>query len=195
MLRCLRHLGGKTRGAFVSMNNTKRMTQFIRALKKSPVEMGIVVVMTFILGYGLLPGIASADERAVAFPVADKAIALRISAMQNQLKDYGVFPKSDLRGPSYTITVPSTAYNSLPNQTDSTPFITASGTHVRHGVVAANFLPIGTRIKIPALYGDQIFVVEDRMNARYYKKVDIWMEHYDDAIAYGVRNITIEVYN
>lgn len=177
------------------MINTNRVTQFIRTLKKSPVEMGIVVVMTFILGYGLMPGIATADERTVAFPVADQAIALRIAAMQNQLKDYGVLPKSDLRGPSYTITVPSTAYNSLPNQTDATPFITASGTQVRHGVVAANFLPIGTRIKIPDLYGDQIFVVEDRMNARYYKKVDIWMEHYSDAIAYGVRNITIEVYN
>ncbi|MBI1908428.1 3D domain-containing protein [Candidatus Uhrbacteria bacterium] len=88
----------------------------------------------------------------------------------------------------------STAYNSLPWQTDDTPFITASGTHVRHGVVAANFLPIGTRIKIPELYGDQVFIVEDRMNARYYKRLDVWMEHYDDAIAYGVRTITIEVY-
>src|SRR3990167_1248447 len=37
-----------------------------------------------------------------------------------------------------------TAYSSTPEETDSTPFITASGTHVRDGVVAANFLPLGT---------------------------------------------------
>lgn len=176
------------------MTNSNRFTTILKAIKKSPVEMGVVVLMVFILSYGFLPGVASADVRAGS-SVVDKTIALRIAAMQNQTKDYGVFPKSDLRGPSYTITVPSTAYNSLPNQTDSTPFITASGTHVRHGVVAANFLPIGTRIKIPDIYGDQVFVVEDRMNARYHKKVDIWMENYSDAIVYGVKNIKIEVYN
>jgi len=32
------------------------------------------------------------------------------------------------------------------------------------------------------------------MNARYYKKVDIWMEDYDEAITYGVKNITIQVF-
>lgn len=180
---------------FISMTNTNRVTHAMRAIRKSPVEMGIVVVMTFILGYGLLPGIANADARTAAFPAVDVATSLKIAAMQNQLKDYGVLPEADLRGPSYTVTVPATAYNSLPNQTDDTPFITASGTHVRHGVLAANFLPIGTRVKIPDLYGDQVFIVEDRMNPRYYKRVDIWMEEYDDAIAFGVKNITIEVYN
>ncbi|MBT4856627.1 3D domain-containing protein [Candidatus Uhrbacteria bacterium] len=88
----------------------------------------------------------------------------------------------------------ATAYNSLPGQTDSTPFTTASGTTTRHGVIAANFLPFGTRVKIPEIYGDQVFIVEDRMNARYWHKVDIWMEGYDDAIEFGIKNITIEVY-
>ncbi|MBI2036999.1 MAG: hypothetical protein HYT14_01400, partial [Candidatus Liptonbacteria bacterium] len=56
-------------------------------------------------------------------------------------------------------TVTITAYSSTPEETDSTPFITASGTHVRDGVVAANFLPFGTAVKIPELYGDRLFVV------------------------------------
>ncbi|MBU4314954.1 3D domain-containing protein [Patescibacteria group bacterium] len=99
-----------------------------------------------------------------------------------------------MREPAYTITVPATAYNSLAGQTDDTPFITASGTTTRHGVLAANFLPIGTRVKIPEIYGDDIFIVEDRMNARYNKRVDIWMENYDDAIQFGYKNIQIEVY-
>lgn len=163
-------------------------------IKKSPFEFAVLAIMSVILGYGIVPA-AAADERALGFAGVNRMTTLQISAMQNQLKPYGKLPAADLRGPSYTVTVTSTAYNSLPNQTDSTPFITASGTHVRHGVVAANFLPIGTRIKIPEIYGDQVFIVEDRMNPRYYKRVDVWMENYSDAIDYGVRSINIEVYN
>lgn len=179
---------------FYSMNIRERINATWTSIKKSPVEAGLIVMMTFLLGYGLVPSAANATVRVLDFPTTDRVTALRIEAMQNQLVAFGSLPESDLRGPSYTMRVASTAYNSLENQTDSTPFITASGTHVRHGVVAANFLPIGTYIKIPDIYGDQIFVVEDRMNARYDKKVDIWMENYDDAIQYGSRTITIEVY-
>ena len=63
-----------------------------------------------------------------------------------------------------TYIVEASGYSSTHDQTDDTPFITASGTYVRDGVVAANFLPIGTVIKIPDLYGNKTFVVEDRMN-------------------------------
>ncbi len=166
----------------------------IAAVKKSPLEIAALVVMTVLLGYGVVPSAVMADERALDFPINNRVTQLRVAAMQNELKPFGTFPAADLRGPSYMITVPSTAYNSLAGQTDSTPFITASGTRTRHGVVAANFLPIGTRIKIPEYYGDQIFIVEDRMNRRYDKKIDIWMESYDDAIQFGARNITVEVY-
>lgn len=81
-----------------------------------------------------------------------------------------------------------TAYNSLPNQTDSTPWITASGSRCREGVIAANFLPIGTKVMIEG-FGDQVFTVEDRMNKRYYKRIDIWFREYDDAIKFGVRKL------
>src|SRR3989338_8592683 len=36
-----------------------------------------------------------------------------------------------------------TAYSSSADETDSTPFITASGSKTRHGVVASNDLPFG----------------------------------------------------
>ena len=36
-----------------------------------------------------------------------------------------------------------TAYSSSVDETDDTPFITASGKHVRDGIVATNFLPFG----------------------------------------------------
>ncbi|MFH1617178.1 MAG: 3D domain-containing protein [Candidatus Margulisiibacteriota bacterium] len=84
--------------------------------------------------------------------------------------------------------VMATAYNSLEAQTDSTPWITASGTRCRWGVVAANHLPIGTKIKIEG-FGDKIFIVEDRMNKRYHRKIDIWMPSYKQAMQFGSRKI------
>ncbi len=86
-----------------------------------------------------------------------------------------------------------TAYNSLEEQTDDTPFITAFGTRTRDGVVAANFLPRNTRVRFPEVYGDKIFIVEDRMNERYYYRLDIWMEKRDDAIQFGSQVLTVEI--
>ena len=65
-----------------------------------------------------------------------------------------------------TIQVIVTAYSSTPDQTDDTPFITASGKSVADGIIASNLFPFGTKIRIPKLYGDKIFTVEDRMNKK-----------------------------
>src|SRR3989338_2809582 len=89
-------------------------------------------------------------------------------------------------------TVMATAYNSMVGQTDSTTWITASGTRCREGVVAANHLPIGTKILI-AGFGNKVFVVEDRMNQRYKKRIDIWMKSYNKARQFGKREITYYV--
>lgn len=172
-----------------------RFKAFKKVLLASPVEFGILGLMVISLAYSAIPAEALADsEFSFSAQNQAKAISLQVAAMQNELKPYGTLPESELRGPAYSITVPATSYNSLPGQTDSTPDITASGTKTRWGVVAANFLPIGTRIKIPELYGDQVFIVEDRMNARYWKRIDIWMENYQDSKEFGIRNVTIEVY-
>ncbi len=92
---------------------------------------------------------------------------------------------------TYTVTV--SGYNSEVAQTDDSPFITASGTHVRDGVVASNMFKFGTVIKIPSLYGNKIFVVEDRMNSRYQKNVDIWFADKADALQLGRRTVQIQV--
>lgn len=88
-----------------------------------------------------------------------------------------------------------TGYSSTPDQTDDTPFITASGRRVHDGVVAANFLPFGTRIKIPELFGDQTFVVYDRMNRRYDKafphRIDVWRADRQSAQEVGKRRTAI----
>jgi 3D (Asp-Asp-Asp) domain-containing protein len=86
-----------------------------------------------------------------------------------------------------------TAYSSTPDQTDASPFITANGSYVRDGIIAANFLPFGTRVKIPELFGDKVFVVEDRMNRRYWYKVDIWFPDRASAIQFGLKKAMIQI--
>lgn len=87
-----------------------------------------------------------------------------------------------------------TGYSSSTFETDGDPYITASGTRVREGIVANNLLPIGTKIKIPELYGDKIFVVEDRMH---WKKgpyhIDIWFPSYWQAKSFGAKTSYIEI--
>ena len=92
------------------------------------------------------------------------------------------------------IEVVLTGYSSSLWETDETPYITASGTWVREGIVANNLLPIGTKIKIPEIYGDKIFVVEDRMHPRKsYYHVDIWFASYWEALNFGAKKTYIEV--
>ena len=79
-----------------------------------------------------------------------------------------------------------TAYSSSPDETDNTPFITAMGTEVHDGIVATNILPFGTKIQIPALFGNKIFTVEDRMNHRMKNVLDIWMTSKAKALRFGV---------
>lgn len=86
-----------------------------------------------------------------------------------------------------------TAYTSTPEETDSTPFITASMTEVHDGVIAVNFLPFGTKVMIPKLFGDKVFTVEDRMHWRKENFVDIWMPTKQDAIEFGIHRAEIVI--
>ncbi len=95
--------------------------------------------------------------------------------------------------PVTTYMVMASAYSSTPDQTDDTPFVTAWGTQVRDGIIAANFLPFGTLVKMPELYGDKIFIVEDRMNRRYTFKIDIWFPERGQAMEFGNKKVKIEV--
>lgn len=93
--------------------------------------------------------------------------------------------------------VTMTAYNSEVAQTDGDPCTTANGFNVcDHGIedtVAANFLPFGTKIMVPELFGDRIFVVRDRTARRFSDRVDIWMLKKSDALKFGIRQAQIVV--
>lgn len=109
--------------------------------------------------------------------------------------------KPEILGPTIKVIRTSfhtlTAYNSEPGQTDDTPCITANNFDVcAHGIedtIAANFLKFGTKVRIPELFGDRIFIVRDRMNRRYPERVDVWMLSKTEARQFGVKRATIEI--
>lgn len=88
-----------------------------------------------------------------------------------------------------------TAYASTPDETSDHPFITASGLHVRDGIVASNRFPFGTQIEIPALFGDKVFTVEDRMAPNKKNTVDIWMPTRGQALRFGLNYANVLILN
>ncbi len=96
--------------------------------------------------------------------------------------------------PRRVVYITVTAYSSTQDQTDDTPFITARGTQVRDGIIAANFLRFGTRVRFPNMFGEKEFTVEDRMHPRFSERADIWMETREEAKQFGIRRLKMEVY-
>jgi 3D (Asp-Asp-Asp) domain-containing protein len=112
-----------------------------------------------------------------------------------------------------SIMVRSTAYNSLPGQTDKSPFKTATGARTRFGIVALSRdllrnIPYGSRIvledmgswsngsgrgKYNAMLSKMIFVVEDTMHPRKKGTVDVWFPARRQAILWGARKLRIRV--
>ena len=109
----------------------------------------------------------------------------------------------------------ATGYNSLESQTDSTPFITATGARTRFGIVAVSRdllgseFPYGSLVRIrdlgnyytgrgagafQAMLDQQgLFIVEDTMHARKTNQIDVWFPAYGTAVNWGVRKIEVEL--
>lgn len=180
------------------MHMTMLKTTISRFFAKHTTDVTVGVLVA-VLGIVLMtPRLAEANPFVGPDLPSDKLVAVMIDAMQNETRTFGTFPEADPARPRYSYKVPLSAYNSEPGQTDSTPCITASGYDLCEAdaetVVAANFLPLGTKVRIPELFGDRIFTVEDRMNARYTYKMDIWMKQKSDARTFGVKYATVEVF-
>lgn len=98
----------------------------------------------------------------------------------------------------------TTAYTSSIYECDDTPFITASNTITRLGVIAASqslvygknpLLPFGTNVMIEGY--NNLFIVEDVMHHRFNGKkyIDIWMENRESAFAHGKRILNVNIVN
>lgn len=87
------------------------------------------------------------------------------------------------------------AYSSTVSQTDASPFVTASGEHVRDGIVANNCLPFGTVVTFPDQFGEKQFVVVDRMAIRYgCASFDVWFSSTAAARQFGRHSTNVYVY-
>ena len=85
----------------------------------------------------------------------------------------------------------TTAYNPVPEQTDSTPDIMASGNRVYEGAVACpRWIPFGTTIEI----GNDTYVCEDRTHLKNDGTFDILMFSRNEALEYGRQIKEVKVY-
>jgi len=71
--------------------------------------------------------------------------------------------------------------------------ITSTGTKARWGVIAVDpsVIPYGTKVYIPKF--DKVFVAQDTGSAIKGNKIDIYMDSKDQAIKWGVKNITLYI--
>lgn len=112
------------------------------------------------------------------------------------LNSYPNYDNPDYDNPDIfrKIKVIVTAYSSSPMETQGNPFITASGARVRDGIVANNMLAFGTKIRLPGIFGDKIFVVKDRMHRRKnYNHIDVWFPSRSEALQFGAKITEMEI--
>jgi 3D (Asp-Asp-Asp) domain-containing protein len=93
----------------------------------------------------------------------------------------------------------ATGYSSSVIETDNTPFITASNTRTRHGIVAmSRDLLKRYNPDAPFDFGDTVhisglgdFEVEDSMHWRWRRRIDIWHSSRAAAKRFGARRVTV----
>src|SRR5437868_1496729 len=90
-----------------------------------------------VLGISILANVA-------AIAPVDKANAEVAPVVIEQSQDVALTATAPMDEEVQRIATKITAYSSTEDQTDDSPFITASGAHVADGIVAANFLPLHT---------------------------------------------------
>jgi len=94
--------------------------------------------------------------------------------------------------PSRLVLAEISAYTSSPDETDSTPDVTAWGTTPENGTLACpSKYPFGTWVRI----NGKKYQCEDRMHARYRDKevFDMWMASKSEAFKWGRRTLTVEI--
>lgn len=125
-------------------------------------------------------------------PAASYAKAFESVISYTSLVAQNPFVKSTRR-----MRVTTTAYTNTVAETDETPCIAASGFNIcanpEKKIVAANFLPFHTKVKI----NGEFYSVEDHMNSRYngQNRVDILVQSRDEARKRGITHgVEMEVY-
>jgi 3D (Asp-Asp-Asp) domain-containing protein len=138
-------------------------------------------------------GIDEIVKQKLVYNLDENLIVLNIKKQKKEEK-VPIKEEDKVKSSFYTIL---TAYNSEAAQCDSSPCITANGYNLckynKEDSVAINNLSFGTKIRIPAVFGDKVFTVRDRMHSKYYNRVDIWMIDKNEAINFGYKRAKVEV--
>jgi 3D (Asp-Asp-Asp) domain-containing protein len=134
---------------------------------------------------------ALADDGLWLLPAAKQIVPFELVAAG--------YPDWPYRVHDVVVEVTCTAYSSTPDQTDSTPFITASLERVRPGIIALSrdllrrYTP-----GAPFDYGDLVeivgvgvFQVQDTMHRRWRRRADIWVESKDAAWTWGRQSVIL----
>ena len=137
----------------------------------------LVLLLVLIFDFFLFPAPALAGE--IAAEVQLEAELALIEKNSPTIEIINNLPLNNNLEVDWTGYYTITAYNSEVAQCDGDPCTTANGFNLcDHGIedsIAANFLKFGTKVRLPDLFGDRVFVVRDRMNKRYNSRVDVWM--------------------
>jgi 3D (Asp-Asp-Asp) domain-containing protein len=152
--------------------------------------------------------------RAIKNTAIKKQITLRKNAANKKAKTLSVKTNLERKTKTFpSLTVRSTAYNSIPNQTDSSPFHTSTGVRTRYGIIALSRdllkrIPYGSRVRLQdngswksgrgygkynAMLKNMVFVVEDTMHPRKSGTVDVWLPARDRAMQWGVRSLKMQI--
>lgn len=150
-------------------------------------EQSFFVVLALIFVFNIVcPGIAFASPTSNTTSMVERLT----TTQRNQTLKNAV--GSEYRVKRVTKVV-ATAYSSTPDQTDDTPLVAASGKYVYDGLIAANFLRFGTKVRFPDIYGDKVFTVDDRMHPRFNNRIDVWMTTREEALQFGIKTIRVEI--
>jgi 3D (Asp-Asp-Asp) domain-containing protein len=195
------------------MNNFK---EYLKLAKNKLTERLLIIVTMVILAnliFAPYPTLAysgdiNKDEQEISLDyqlIADEQVKNLIKIINPEVLNWGVFDPEDGHLPEnraltvkYTINTTITAYNSEVGQCDANPCITANGfnvcKHAKEDTIAMNGIKMGTKVRFPDLFGNKVFVVRDRMNARYgSNRADVWMISKADAKKFGVKSTKMEV--
>ena len=169
---------------FISLKNARKLV--------------FLLILVFLFDFFLFPMPALACEAAEEAKTQEMLAEIALEEINEPgLVVVKHLPENNLWAAERIVHRVITAYNSEVEQCDDSPCITANGFNVcEHGeedTIAANFLRFGTKVRIPDLFGDRVFVVRDRMNTRFSNRVDIWMVEKQDARNFGVKLAKIEI--
>lgn len=136
--------------------------------KASAISTATAVIIGSILAAGVIFIFAN-SYRAESMPAQELTIEEQIDNLRAELQSIKQ---------SRAVRVRLTSYNSVPEQTDGTPCVTAINTRCRPGIVAVSrdLLEAGwTYGKKVWIEGYGVYVIEDIMDSRFIQAIDIWL--------------------